>query len=258
MSTSPSIRDNLTKHLDAKLVDELLKAHEESKKNFYLGGLRLNAVEGGLFCEAAFRILQLITTKSFIPLNRKLDIDKLITQLSNLPHNKFSDSIRLHIPRALRVVYDIRNNRDVAHLADGIDPNTQDATLVVSMLDWVLAEFVRLYHSVSPDEAQNIVENLVTRKAPAIQSFGGFLKVLRRDLKASDYVILLLYQCGSSGASFDNIRSWVKPIMVSNLKRTLDQLVNDKAFLHFDGKKYFITRKGQQEVESQRLYEIEN
>ena len=65
------------------------------------------------------------------------------------------DAIRLHIPRTLRLVYDIRNKRDVAHLGPDIDPNLQDSTLVVSALDWVLAEFIRLYHAgMTPDNAQ--------------------------------------------------------------------------------------------------------
>jgi hypothetical protein len=100
-----------------------------------------------------------------------LDSDKLIVTLSN-----YSDSIRLHIPRAIRVVYDIRNKRDAAHLADDIDPNLQDATLVISNLDWILAEFIRLYHNVSADEAQKIIEGLVARKVPVIEDFDGFLK----------------------------------------------------------------------------------
>ena len=37
-----------------------------------------------------------------------------------------------------------------------------DATLVISILDWVLAELVRMYHKVSADEAQKIIDGLVT------------------------------------------------------------------------------------------------
>jgi hypothetical protein len=33
-----------------KLVGELLSAYQEAKHNFFLGGLRLSAVEGGRFC----------------------------------------------------------------------------------------------------------------------------------------------------------------------------------------------------------------
>ena len=163
------IRDGLITQISVQLVDELLVAYVEAKRNFYLGGLRLSAVEGGRFSEAAFRILQERTTGKFTPLSKQIKSDGIILELSNLPFGSHPDSIRLHIPRALRVVYDIRNSRDAAHLADGIDQNLQDATLVVSVLDWVLAEFVRLYHSVSANEARHMVENLVTRRAPAVQ-----------------------------------------------------------------------------------------
>ena len=69
------------------------------------------------------------------------------------------------------MVYDIRNKRDAAHLADDIDPNEQDATLVAATLDWVMAEFVRLHRGVSADEAQKIIGSLVARSPPAVQNF---------------------------------------------------------------------------------------
>ena len=39
----------LKAHFPDKLVDELLSAYQDSKRNFFLGGLRLNAVEGWPF-----------------------------------------------------------------------------------------------------------------------------------------------------------------------------------------------------------------
>ncbi len=136
-----TIRTSLASHRDAKLVDELLEAYVEAKRNFYQGGKRLSAVEGGRFCEAAFRLLEEETTGTFTRLGKPIDAELLARQLANLSSGSFPDAVRLHVPRALRVVYDIRNNRDAAHLADGIDPNLQDATLIVAVLDWVLAEF---------------------------------------------------------------------------------------------------------------------
>jgi hypothetical protein len=44
-----TVRLDLAKTHDKKLVDELLEAYVEAKRNFYLGGLRLSAVEGGRF-----------------------------------------------------------------------------------------------------------------------------------------------------------------------------------------------------------------
>jgi hypothetical protein len=250
------IAGNLKVQFDSRLVDELLSAYQEAKRNFFLSGLRLSAVEGGRFCEAAMRMLQQVTTERFTPLGQLIDSERLFQQLREIPRGTQPDSIRLNIPRVLRVVYDIRNGRDTAHLGDGIDPNLQDATLVISNLDWVLAEFVRLYHDVDADEAQRIVDGLVARAVPAVQDFNGFLKVLKPGLQASPYVLLLLYECGTRGASLSEIETWVQPKMRSNLKTTLRRLVHDKAFVHDDGSRYYITKLGLEEVETKNLHGV--
>ncbi len=250
-----AIRCQLCSQLPSQLVDELLAAHEEAKSAFYLGGLRLTEVEGGRFCESAFRILEYITTDEFTPIGMQLNSDGLIRQLAQLPAREWSDSIRLHIPRSLRVMYDIRNKRDAAHLADGIDPNIQDSTLVCSLCDWVLAELIRLNHDIPPDEASEIVDGIVERRAPIVQDFEGFLKVLDPQLGASDYCLVLLYECGSRGANFEQLSEWIHPKMRSNLRRTLNRLVNDLAFVHEREGRYSITRAGQLDIESRQLLE---
>ncbi len=125
--------------------------------------------------------------------------------------------------------------------------------MVVSVLDWVLAEFIRLVHNVSPDEASRLVDTIVTRTAPIVQEFDGFLKVLNPKLGASDFILVLLYQCGKAGASFEELKLWIRPKMRANLKRTLDGLVEVKDFAHFDGTRYKITRLGEQSVERRKL-----
>ena len=42
------VASGLKRSLPPKLVDELLAAYEEAKQNYYVGGLRLSAVEGGV------------------------------------------------------------------------------------------------------------------------------------------------------------------------------------------------------------------
>jgi len=98
------IQSQLASALPPKLVDELIEAHAQAKKNLYLGGLRLSEVEGGRFCEAAFRLLEQITQGSFTPLGTQLNTDKTIQKLENLPKGSHPDAVRIHIPRALRLV----------------------------------------------------------------------------------------------------------------------------------------------------------
>jgi len=180
------MRTCLVASFTPRLVDELLDAYTEAKEHFYLGGLRLSEVEGGRFTEAALRLLEERTTGTYTPLGTQLDSEGIAKRLANLPAGSYPDSVRLHIPRALRVVYDVRNTRDAAHLADGIDASVQDATIVVGILDWVMAELVRMHHNVDSARAHAMVIDLVTRRAPVIQEFDGFLKVLRPELPAGD------------------------------------------------------------------------
>jgi hypothetical protein len=236
-----------------RLVDDVLEAHAEIKQSFYLGGHRLTGVEGGRFAEATFRLLEENTTGTFTALGRQLDTQRLIQQLAQLPIDSAPDSVRLHIPRALRLIYDIRNNRDAAHLADDIDPNLQDATLVATVADWVTAELLRLFHNVPATEAQEMVVNLVTRIAPTVQDFDGFLKVLDPSLGAGDRALVLLYQRGAQGAAIQELESWSHPRSRSNLPRTLTRLVEEKAFVHHDGERFVITQTGQRDVERRGL-----
>jgi hypothetical protein len=251
------IARDFKKNFDAKIIDELIAAYQEAKSNFYLGGLRLSAVEGGRFCEAAFRMLEYVASGAFTPLGKQIHSEAIIARLAQLPQSLAPDAIRLHIPRALRVVYDIRNKRDAAHLGDDIDPNVQDATLVAGTIDWVLAEFVRLYHRVGADDAQRIIADLVTRRAPAVQDFDGFLKVLKPNLQVSERILLLLYERGPVGATFEELQAWVHPKMQKNLKRALRQLEHDRAFIHGTGKRFRITNSGVHEVERRKFHSVD-
>ena len=237
--------------LDAAVVARVLATYEELKTNFYLGGHRLSAVEAGRFCEAVVRLLQQHATGTFTRLSENIEVDRELRRLENCTTT--DQSVRFHIPRAIRVIYGIRNKRDTAHLNDGVDPNIQDSTMVAAVADWILAELVRLHHNVSPSAATAIVNDLVRRKAPLVQDFEGFLKVLEPNLSAGDHILLLLHQCGASGASEIELKDWSRPSMRTHLKRTLDRLVHEKAWVHENDGQYFITTTGSIEIDRRQL-----
>lgn len=237
--------------LPESLLDELLGAFSEAKGSHLLGGHRLSAVEGGRFCEAAYRLLEYITTNSYTGLDKRLDTEKIASNLRRLSAGSFSDSIRLHIPRALRVVYDVRNKRNAAHLGDGIDSNIQDSSLVIACLSWIMAEFIRLYHDGDIPEATRIIEELVTWTVPVIQTFDGVPRVLT-DLPATDTCLILLYYSGSAGMTKDVLRTAVEPEMRKHLSTTLQRL-NKRKLIHDNGELVRITRKGEKMVRDKSL-----
>ena len=141
----------------------------------------------------------------------------------------------------------------MAHLADGIDPNQQDATMVVRNMEWVLAELVRLYHDVSAKEAHGIIVDLVSKDVPLIQVFDGFPRVLKR-LKASEHLLVLLYWRGAEDVTYDELHAWARASMRSNMKRTLTSL-DDKDLIHLQGDRYVLTHLGEEDVEQRKLLE---
>lgn len=247
------VKNGLEQQLPSSLVAELLGAYQDLKENYYLSKFRPNEVEGGRFAEAVFRILEQHSFGSHTLIGKQLDTDKLIKRLENIPFRNQPESIRLHIPRTLRVIYDIRNKRDAAHLADGIDPNSQDATFVVAACDWVLAELVRLYHSVSPQEAQNIVNNIVERKSLVVQDFDGFLKTLNPSWGPQERVLVTLYQRGKNGATVAELTSWLKPSQRANIQRTLRQLEHEHDFIVAQADKFIITNRGIKHTETSKM-----
>ena len=238
--------------MPTELIDELLEAFAEAKRRFYRDDLRPTEIEGARFSEAVFRILEWATAQTYTPLGK--DLPKVPTLLGKLEQATAApESVRFHIPRTLRLIYDVRNKRDVAHLADGIDPNQQDATMVVRNMEWVLAELVRLYHNVSAKEAHGIIVDLVSKDVPLIQEFDGFPRVLKQ-LKASDHFLVLLYWRGVKGATYDDLNAWARPPMRSNLKRTLRAL-DEKDLIHLAGDRYVLTHLGEKDVEKRKLLE---
>ncbi len=237
--------------LPTELVSEVMDAFTEAKRRFYRDDMRPSAIEGGRFSEAVFRILQWTTTQNYTPLGKTLP--SVPTLIGTLEKAQGVDSVRLHIPRTLRLIYDVRNKRDVAHLADGIDPNQQDATLVIRTMEWVLAELVRLFHNVAPKMAHGIIAELVSKEVPLIQVFDGFPRVLKQ-LKASDHVLVLLYWRGTEGATFEDLSTWARPAMRANLKRTLNHL-DAKDLVHLKADTYVLTQLGEHSVEDRKLLE---
>jgi hypothetical protein len=250
------IKSALASSFPPKLVEELTNSYQEQKRNFFLGNHRPSEVDGGRFSEAAFRLLEYRTTGTFTPIGNQLNTDGIINQLKALPSALHNDSVRLHIPRTLRVIYDIRNKRDAAHLADGIDPNLQDASFVFSTLDWLLAEFIRISSSISPDAAFALVKAITIHAIPAIEDFDGFLKTLKPSYGPTDRLLLLLYHRGNVGASFEELSKWLKPSQRTNLKRTITQMEVDKDFIVSISDRKKITRLGVLEVQNKKLLEL--
>lgn len=145
----------------------------------------------GKFVEAMLKALGAHCNITF-EAGRKFKADKLINALQNLPDGSFDDSLRLLIPRACRLIYDIASNRGARHDPHEIDANSMDASLVIPMCGWILAEAIRFAQKGAPDDALEVVESLVEKKYPAVEVIDGRVYLHAKGKSAVDVLLVTL------------------------------------------------------------------
>ncbi len=158
--------------LPPSLRDELLDAFRAIANNYVERRWEPSELNGGKFCEAVYCVIEGAISGAMPPhATKPSNMVAACRDLEKKPANASlvgDRSLRILIPRTLLAMYEIRNNRNVGHVGGDVNPNFMDATVVYSMASWTLAELVRIFHNISTQEAQALVDSLVERKSPLI------------------------------------------------------------------------------------------
>lgn len=229
------IRTDLYQKFPKEIVDAILDSYVEIKENYYLSRHEPAELNGGKFAEAVARFLQyILNNNQYVPLGKP--IQNMLTTLRSFeqtPQGKNLDSYRIHIPRILTMVYDVRNKRGVGHLGGDVNPNIADATLIVTCCDWVLAELYRINFCCSIDEAQKIIETLVQRKNPLIYQIGDTKRVLNSNLDMTKQTLLLLSECYPKEVSDKDLIRWIEPSNASVFRRDVLRRLHEKRLIEY-------------------------
>lgn len=219
------------------LRDPLLAEYREITRNYAEHRWRPSELSGGFFCEIVYTILHGYAAGSYAaspdgPKNFPEACRKLENN-THVPH-----SFRILIPRALPALYDIRNNRGVGHAGGDVDSNHMDATLVLAMANWVLAELVRVFHTLPIKEAQALVDALADRRILLVWEGGSMRRVLDPGMKLWEQIIILV--ASKSGGvivtelfdwtGYDNKSYFMKTLREFHAKRWIE-LAKDETTL---------------------------
>jgi hypothetical protein len=175
------------------LREPLITEYQSIVQNFLERRWMPSELSGGRFSEIVYTILDGHAKKSFAAAPSKpanfVDACRLLEKNSR---THVPRSFQILIPRMLPALYEIRNNRNVGHVGGDVDPNHMDSVAVLSMCNWIMAEMVRVFHGLTVNEAQAVVDLLVEVRIPVIWTDGNVKRVLRPKLKVNEQLLLLV------------------------------------------------------------------
>jgi hypothetical protein len=250
------MRDAVVKDLSAAIdpcvAAALVESYEKLVSSFRRGDLEGCLSASGLFVEHALRAVEFVRAGAAPPEIRSVSATvKAIEADAKLP-----DSLRYLIPRiASAMVYDVRSKRGAVHVKE-IDPRHIDASLAVQAAAWVLAEFLRLYHSSDEKVVAEAMAVLMRGHVPFVEAFGDEHVVTR---KVPCGVELLLLLGGAAGEGLDRAAlgraSKYQPPRVTEAIRRLS---SDRYVHRARDRKYHITGPGEQFLAAQVVTQGKN
>lgn len=196
----------------------------------------------GKLCESVLRLLQHEIAGTYTPFNKQIgnfadECRKLVTS----SNTAIVESLRVVMPRALVFLYTIRNKRGIGHVGGDVDANRIDAMTSARVCDWMMCELIRVYHKLSLEEAQDLVDGLSQRDLPDIWHVGGKKRVLRDGLDYTEQVLLLCYQEAQNAVLSEDLFSWVEYSDFSMFKRAVLLPLHKTRLIEYDRENQTVT-----------------
>jgi hypothetical protein len=222
--------------LSAKLPSEILAAlldeYQHIKQQFFLRRFQPTELNAARFSECVLRLIEFLDTGKYTPFGKQLNTQSITNRVSN--NTSLPEGIRFFIPQITKVLLDVRNKRNVAHVGGEVNPNYSDSLLVSHSADWILVEIVRNYHTNSIDEARKIVESINETKIPVIVEVGSFVRVQNTKLKADQKTLLILYYKQPNKVSDTDLIKWIKYSNASRYRAEILKSLDDEALIHYE------------------------
>lgn len=210
-------------------------------------------LSAGKFCESVLRFLQNELAGTFTPFGKHIqNFADECGKLIQLPSTTGSESTRVIIPRALIYLYTLRGKRGIGHVGGDVEANQIDMTTIVRICDWIVCELIRIYHKLSLEEAQAIVDALSQRELPFIWHIAGKKRVLKVGLSYKQQTLLLLYTEPDTGVLTEDLCEWVEHPRIREFRSDVLVKLHGERLIEYDktNEIVYLSPLGVEEVET--------
>jgi len=248
--------ERIPRNFRTRLIKEYKKIKKHYAEALFDADFDSAGLSTGKFVETVLRFLQYHLTGVFIPFGTHIsNFPDECRKLIQSPASSGNESLRIIIPRSLTFLYTLRGKRGIGHVGGDVEANGIDAATIVRVCDWIVCELIRIFHNLSLEDAQAIVDTLSTRILPDIWEVAGKKRVLRTDLNAKQKALLLAYSDVQSGLLVEDLFTWVEYSNLAMFRKMILKPLHDNKLIEYDKdtEAVFISPLGVLEVESKIL-----
>ena len=236
-----------------KIIDVYIELKKRYAKSFFSDEYDAVGISSGKFFEYVYRFLEFEIFKKYTPFDKHIsNFPSELNKLTQAPSASANESLRVIIPRALLLIYTLRNKRGIGHIGGDVQANEIDIATIVKNTDWVICELIRIYHNLSLEEAQLIVNSLNIKMLPDIWNIDGKKRILKNGLSFSEKTLLLLYNELDNSANIKDLFNWVEYSSLSMYKSKIILALHKEKLIEFDQTTLNVTisPKGIQNIET--------
>jgi len=173
--------------------------------------------------------------------------DKMIS--SNYPN----DSLKLHIPRAIKAAFSIRNGRDAAHGTTSMITSPYDSLYVSSVSDWVLGELLVELGNQDREMIRGMLNSITEKKSPIFyENSDGELIILSNEITVGEQGLLKLYFLNRPAELNELVNGMRTKSKFDNLRKQFYNYESDFLVSRLRSGQYEILPKGIAKVEAIR------
>ena len=217
-----SVLGLLPSGLRAPLIEEYQTILQSFLENKWLP----TELSGGRFCEIVFTVIEGYANGSYPGAPKKppdfVGACRRLEQFNHVPR-----SFQILIPRLLPALFEVRNNRGVGHVGGDVVPNYMDGAFVVTSCSWVMGELIRVFHSLTIEEAQSLVDSLAQRRIPLIWEGHQTRRILQPNLKIQSQILLLLATSRNPVLTSDLLQ-WIEYQNVAYIRSLLRRMQSQR------------------------------
>ena len=247
--TSKQLASELEAVIDPAFASAIIESYVEMQQRFLAGDWQPTELDGGRLCEAVARAVYQLDSGTVTHSQLPKDLCEKIEDEKNLRSHLLSQPDRLHMCRAIGLVYKFRSSRGSVHISPLYKADFMDSMLMVHGGKWIFAEFLRLAWKKDKAAIAETIAHIVQLEFSLIHELDGVPLVLDPGVSAPNELLLLLNHAEGQILMREELLKQAKNNKPSALATALSRLVkeNEVRYTSTPGE-VALTPKGQKRV----------